>query len=318
MVSGNKSNISYFKRVATSRPFTVRSGNWDLTQSFGHYTHKIGKNYSDSLFLNTKSPGMPLKALLVDDEQNNLENLKFLLENDCSGIEVAGMAQNGRQAREWLQQNQADVVFLDISMPVETGFEMLEKLPEQNFRVIFVTAHDEFTMQAIKASAVDYLLKPLNIAELQNAVSKLHSSYNNQQFIQQNRELIDNLLRNLSPGQPAVKIALPQLGGINFLEVNEIVSLQADSNYTIIHKQDMQKMVVTKTLKDFEDILDPNQFVRIHKSHIVNLKCINEYSTADGGIVKMNDGNVWSISRRQLDFFLQKLKTQHVLFFNRQ
>ena len=261
---------------------------------------------------------MQLKALLVDDEKNNLENLKFLLENDCTGIEVAGMAFNGQQAREWLLHNKADVVFLDISMPVETGFEMLEKLTEQNFRVIFVTAHDEFTMQAIKASAVDYILKPVNIAELQQAVNKLHAGFSNQQFLQQNKALIDNLLKNFSPGQPTVKIALPQLGSINFLEVNEIVSLQADSNYTIIHKHNMQKMVVTKTLKDFEDILDPNQFVRIHKSHIVNIKCITEYSTTDGGIVKMTDGNVWSISRRQLDLFLNKLKTHNVLFFNRQ
>lgn len=136
--------------------------------------------------------------------------------------------------------------------------------------------------------------------------------------MQQNKELIDNLVRNFSPGTNSVKIALPQLGGINFLDVNEIVSLQADSNYTIIHKHDMQKMVVTKTLKDFEDILDSNQFVRIHKSHIVNIKCITEYSTADGGIVRMTDGNVWSVSRRQLDIFLNKLKTQNVLFFNKQ
>lgn len=261
---------------------------------------------------------MSLKALLVDDEKNNLENLKFLLENDCSGIEVAGMAQNGQLAREWLQHNKADVVFLDISMPVETGFEMLERIPHHNFRVIFVTAHNEFAMQAIKASAVDYLLKPVNITELQKAVSKLQTGINNQQFMQQNKELIDNLVRNFSPGTNSVKIALPQLGGINFLDVNEIVSLQADSNYTIIHKHDMQKMVVTKTLKDFEDILDSNQFVRIHKSHIVNIKCITEYSTADGGIVRMTDGNVWSVSRRQLDIFLNKLKTQNVLFFNKQ
>lgn len=258
---------------------------------------------------------MPLKALLVDDEINNLENLKFLLENDCSGVKVAGMAQNGQQAREWLQKNKADVVFLDISMPVETGFEMLEKIPEPDFRVIFVTAHNEFAMQAIKASAVDYLLKPVNITELQQAVIKLHAGLNNQQFLQQNQQLISHLVKNFTPGQAMVKIALPQLGGINFLDVNEIISLQADSNYTIIHKQDMQKSVVTKTLKDFEDILDGNQFVRIHKSHIVNLRHVTEYSTADGGIVKMNDGNVWSISRRQLDMFIQKMKTYNVLFF---
>lgn len=258
---------------------------------------------------------MSLKALLVDDEMNNLENLKFLLENDCTGVEVAGMALNGQLAREWLQHNKADVVFLDISMPVETGFEMLEKITEHNFRVIFVTAHNEFAMQAIKASAVDYLLKPVNITELQQAVGKLQVGLNNQQFLKQNQELISHLVKNFTPGQNMVKIALPQLGGINFLDVNEIISMQADSNYTIIHKQDMQKSVVTKTLKDFEDILDGNQFVRIHKSHIVNLKYITEYSTADGGIVKMTDGNVWSISRRQLDMFLQKMKTHNVLFF---
>ena len=258
---------------------------------------------------------MSVKALLVDDEKNNLENLKFLLEHDCTGIEVAGMAENGQKAREWLQHNKADVVFLDISMPGETGFEMLEKIPDQNFRVVFVTAHNEFALQAIKASAVDYLLKPVNITELQRTVSKLNEGQNNQQFLQENKQLIDNLFKNFSPGQTPVKIALPQLGGITFLDVNEIISLQADSNYTIIHKKDMQKSVVTKTLKDFEDILDGNQFVRIHKSHIVHLKYITEYSTADGGIVKMNDGNVWSISRRQLDLFLQKMKTYNVLFF---
>lgn len=260
---------------------------------------------------------MSLRALLVDDEKNNQENLKFLLENDCEDIEVAGMAENGQMAREWLQHNKADVVFLDISMPIETGFEMLERLPVHDLKVIFVTAHDEFAMQAIKASAVDYLLKPVNISELQRAVTKLQVSKKNQEFLQHNKALIDNLVKNFSNGNAAVKIALPQLGGINFLDVNEIVSLQADSNYTIIHKQDMQKMVVTKTLKDFEDILDANQFVRIHKSHIVNIKCITEYSTADGGIVKMTDGNVWSVSRRQLDVFLIKLKAHNVLFFNR-
>ena len=133
---------------------------------------------------------MPVKALLVDDEKNNLENLKFLLENDCSGIEVTGMVENGKKAREWLQHNKADVVFLDISMPGETGFEMLERLTEHNFRVIFVTAHNEFAMQAIKASAVDYLLKPVNITELQHAVNKLHAGLNNDQFLKQNQELI--------------------------------------------------------------------------------------------------------------------------------
>jgi two-component system, LytTR family, response regulator len=256
-----------------------------------------------------------LKALIVDDEKNNRENLAFLLQHDCAGIAIAGMAENGMQARQWLAQNEADVVFLDISMPLETGFEMLQQIPQQNFRVIFVTAHDEFALQAIKASAVDYLLKPVNIAELQQAVTKLHDSFSNKQYSNQNKTLIDNLVKNFVPGKAPVKIALPQLGGISILDVNEIVSLQADSNYTIIHKKDMQKLVVTKTLKDFEDILDPAVFMRIHKSHMVNLQYITEYSTADGGVVKMEDGNVWPVSRRQQEAFLEKMKNHNVLFF---
>jgi two-component system, LytTR family, response regulator len=257
-----------------------------------------------------------LKALLVDDEINNLENLKFLLENDCYGIEVTGMEQNGKLAREWLEKNKADVVFLDISMPVETGLQMLEKLPAKDFSVVFVTAHNEYAMQAIKASAVEYLLKPVSIAELQKAVLKIQEQHKNKIYVEQNKQLIDNLVNNFSSGKETVKIALPQIGGITFLDINEIVSLQADSNYTILHKTDLQKMVVTKTLKEFEEVLNSDQFVRIHKSHLVNIKCITEYSTADGGIVKMNDGNVWSISRRQLDIFLSKMKEHKVLFFN--
>jgi two-component system, LytTR family, response regulator len=257
-----------------------------------------------------------LKALLVDDEINNLENLKFLLENDCFGIEVVGMVQNGKLGREWLANNKADVIFLDISMPIETGLQMLEKLPKQDFSVVFVTAHNEYAMQAIKASAVEYLLKPVNITELQQTVIKIQEQHKNKIYIEQNKQLIDNLVSNFNAGQETVKIALPQIGGINFLDINEIVSLQADSNYTIVHKTDLQKMVVTKTLKEFEEVLNSDQFVRIHKSNLVNVKCITEYSTADGGIVKMNDGNVWSISRRQLDIFLTKMKEHKVLFFN--
>ena len=113
---------------------------------------------------------------------------------------------------------------------------------------------------------------------------------------------------------PPQKIALPQLGSISFIEVDDMVSLQADSNYTIIHMKDMQKLVISKTLKDFEELLDENQFARIHKSYIVNLRYIKEYSTIDGGIVKMSDGNQWSISRRQLELFLEKMKIASLMF----
>jgi two-component system, LytTR family, response regulator len=249
-----------------------------------------------------------LSAVIVDDESNNIANLKFLLEHDCSGVEVKGSATNATEARALLQAIHPDLVFLDISMPGENGFELLDSLPDRKFQVIFVTAHSEFSMQAIKASAVDYLLKPVNIDDLNAAVTKAQQRLANKTGLMQDQYLLNELLQNIKSKDAPAKIALPQLGGFTFLDINEIVSLQADSNYTIIHKKDMHKIVVTRTLKDFEDILDCNLFLRIHKSYIINLSCVKEYSTADGGMVKMEDGNEWSVSRRQLDLFLQKMK----------
>jgi two-component system LytT family response regulator len=249
-----------------------------------------------------------LKAVIVDDEANNVANLQFLLEHDCPGVEVTGTAANAKEARALLSRISPDLLFLDISMPGENGFELLESLPDRKFQVIFVTAHSEFAIQAIKASAVDYLLKPVNIDALNSAVNKVQQRMNNKTSLAQDQYLLNELLQNIKSKEAPAKIALPQLGGYIYLDISQIVSLQADSNYTIIHKKDMQKLVVTRTLKDFEEILDNNLFLRVHKSYIVNLSCVKEYSTSDGGMVKMEDGNVWSVSRRQLDLFLQKMK----------
>jgi two-component system LytT family response regulator len=255
-----------------------------------------------------------LKALLVDDEVKNLTSLAFLLHNDCEGIEVAYEASSAKQAREWLKLNTVDVIFLDITMPGEDGFKFLANLVLKSTKVVFVTAHNEFALQAIKANAVDYILKPVHIDELQKAVEKIKLSLDNPIAKEQNQLLLQHLLDSVSQKIPIKKIAVPQLGSIRFIALEEIVSLQADSNYTIIHLKDMQKLVISKTLKDFEDLLDDQQFARIHKSYIVNLNYIREYSTIDGGVVKMIDGNQWSISRRQLDIFLEKMKVATVMF----
>lgn len=255
-----------------------------------------------------------ITALLIDDEINNLENLQFLLEHDCEGVQVIGTAQSAEQARLWLNKNTADVIFLDIAMPLENGFQFLESVSIKNFQIIFVTAYNEFALQAIKASALDYLLKPININELQRAVEKLKQKLSHSVIQSIQQDLIHNLLETVNKNTSSKKIALPQLGGIQFIELDEIVSLQADSNYTIIHLVSMQKMVISKTLKEFDELLDATQFARIHKSYIVNLKYVKEYSSIDGGIVKMTDGNHWSISRRQLDSFLFKMKTASLMF----
>jgi two-component system, LytTR family, response regulator len=258
---------------------------------------------------------MMIKALIVDDEQNNIDNLQFMLENDCAGVTVVGTAHNGTEARQWLNMNDVDVVFLDISMPGESGLQMLELLTDKDFSIVFVTAHNEYAIQAIKASAIDYLLKPVNIADLQNTIGKLHTALDNHNYIAQNKILVNQLVKNLHQNVLPTKIALPQLGTTTFLDIEEIVSIQADSNYSIIHKQDMQKVIVTKILKDFEDILDEQKFIRVHKSHIVNISYIKEYSTLDGGVVKMKDGNIWPVSRRQIETLLQRMKENSVLFF---
>lgn len=255
-----------------------------------------------------------LKALLVDDEVNNLESLQFLLHNDCEGVKVVAKAINAREAREWLAHHTVDVIFLDINMPGENGFQFLSSLASQDFKIVFVTAYNEYALQAIRASALDYILKPVSIEELQNAVEKVKRSVNSPVAAEQNQQLLAHFLQTVNKKNLPKKIALPQLGGISFIEVDDMVSLQADSNYTIIHMNNMQKLVISKTLKEFEELLDQTQFSRIHKSYIVNLRCIKEYSTTDGGIVKMTDGNQWSISRRQLDSFLEKMKTASLMF----
>lgn len=255
-----------------------------------------------------------LKALLVDDEIKNLTSLEFLLHHDCDGVEVAYKASSAKLARDWLKTNHADVIFLDITMPGEDGFQFLTSLEPKTVKVVFVTAHNEFALQAIKASAVDYILKPVHIEELKKAVHKIKLSLGNPLATEQHKLLMQHLLDSVNKKGPIKKIAVPQLGSIRFIDLDEIVSLQADSNYTIIHLKDMQKLVISKTLKDFEELLNDNQFARIHKSYIVNLSYIKEYSTIDGGVVKMIDGNQWSISRRQLDIFLEKMKIATVMF----
>lgn len=255
-----------------------------------------------------------MKALLVDDEENNLENLAFLLHHDCEGIDVVGKALNAQEARLFLSQQTVDVIFLDIQMPGETGFQFLQSIAPIQYNVIFVTAYNEFSLQAIKANAIDYILKPIRIEDLQQAISRLTYLLKNQQAAALNQELMQNFLKLGNPNSTPKRIALPQLGSVNYLDVDEIVSLQADGNYTIIHKRNMQKLVISKNLKDFEDILDAKQFVRIHKSYIVNLDQVQEYSTIDGGVAKMRDGSEWSISRRQLDAFLSKMSASSLSF----
>lgn len=258
---------------------------------------------------------MRIRTIIVDDERNNQQTLDLLLA-DIDSIELIGKAANANEARALVAAHQPELLFLDINMPGEDGFQFLASIPKREFEVIFVSAYNDYGIKALKVSAADYLLKPVSYDELEQAVNKVAGIINSKssQQAQQHRSIIDNLIQNTQLPPQAVKIALPHVGGISFINLEDISYLQADSNYTILHRVNMQKLVVSKTLREFEDILQDKGFMRVHKSNIVNLRYVKEYSTLEGGVVRMNDGCEVAISRRMQDEFLKRMSDYSVSF----
>lgn len=248
-----------------------------------------------------------IHALLIDDDKLNCESLKYLLEHDCEDVAVVGMVYGAEQARQFLKENkqQPDLIFLDINMPGETGFQFLASLPQRNFEVVFATAYDDYALQALKVSAVDYLVKPISIDDLQEALKKMRSKQKESNRAEE-KELLENLLHNIQhPLQ--TKIALPYVGGVKFVELSEITHFEADSNYTIVHLSNLQKIVVSRVMHDFEDVVNPEQFLRIHKSYIVNLHYVKEYSGVQGGELILSDGNTIAFSKKYYEAFLSRM-----------
>ena len=258
---------------------------------------------------------MSIRTLIVDDERNNQQTLELLLE-DIDAVEVVGKAAGAEAARAMVATLKPQLILLDINMPGEDGFQFLESIAERDFEVIFVSAYNDYGIKALKASAADYLLKPVSYDELVLAVEKVARilSGKNAPQMNQQRSIIDNLIQNIKLPPQAIKIALPHVGGISFINLEDISYLQADSNYTILHRVNLQKLVVSKTLKDFEDILQDKGFMRVHKSNIVNLRYVKEFSTLEGGIIRMHDGGEVAISRRMQEAFLKQMGTYSVGF----
>lgn len=259
---------------------------------------------------------MPIRTIIVDDERANRQTLELLLE-DLPQISVVGKAADAGAARTLIAAEQPQLVFLDINMPGEDGFGLLASIPQRSFEVIFVSAYNDYGIRALRVSAADYLLKPVSFDELTAAVEKVERIVNGITSgsgpAANGQVIVDNLLRNVqTPG--AMKIALPHLGGISFVPLEDISYLQADSNYTIVHRVSGQKLVVSKTLKEFEDILQDRGFLRVHKSNIVHLRYVKEYSTGEGGTIHMADGSEVAISRRLQDEFLKRMSAYSVGF----
>jgi two-component system LytT family response regulator len=248
---------------------------------------------------------MEITCVIIDDEPNNIQNLETILQSHCTGIQVAGTALNADEGIAAIRTHQPGIVFLDIQMPGKSGFEVLKEFDSPAFEVIFITAYDQYGIQAIKFSALDYLLKPINIPELKQAVEKAR-----QKLLAKDKDnKLENLLEYMKRGQKEVpKIALPTLNEIRYIKVDEIIRCEASDNYTMFYIQNDERILVCKTLKDFAELLQPHGFVRTHQSHLVNTHFVKSYLKEDGGALQMNDLVKIPISRQNRDMVKNALR----------
>lgn len=236
-----------------------------------------------------------LTAIIIDDEFHGRENLKSLLENYCPEIIVLNCADSVPSAKKLVEIHQPDVVFLDINMPILNGFDFLNEFELRNFMVVLVTAFQDFGINAVKANVNDYLLKPIDIRELKLTVKKL-LAFKSAKKTEESTPKMD-------------KLVLPTSHGFEVLVFDELLRLEAEGYYTLLHIAGGKKKLVTRTLKDFEESLPCDRFFRTHKSHLVNLKFVKEYSNSGGAYITMVDGSKVELSRRKSAEFILKIKS---------
>jgi len=245
-----------------------------------------------------------LTAIIVDDEPYCCETLAVLLQRYCPDVRVTAICSSSAEALKAIQALQPQLLFLDIEMPHMNGFELLEKLPQINFELIFTTSYDQYAIKAIRFSALDYLLKPIDREELVRAVKK--AVERQQQPLPQQLEIL--LQRLHQPAAAVSKIALPTMDGLLMIAIDAIISCESDSNYTIIFQKNKQKAIVSRTLKEMEEILEDHAFLRVHNSFIVNLNEVNKYVKGEGGYLIMSDGSTIDVSRSRKEMLLKKLQ----------
>ena len=244
-----------------------------------------------------------IKAVIIDDETDSIETLKWKLENYCSNVEIVAFFDSPSEGVEYLKKNPPDLLFLDIEMPMLTGFDVLEELGRDiPFDIIFTTAYDNFGIQAVKFSALDYLLKPVQNKELKDAIDK-HLKKTHQKIP---NEQIDSLLANVRERKRG-RIALASKESIEFVDPRDIVACEANSNYTNVYLSEGKKRVISKTLKEFEEMLTPFDFFRPHNSHLVNLNHVREFIRGDGGYLVMENKMKVPVSKNKREELLQLL-----------
>ena len=246
---------------------------------------------------------MNIKSIIVDDEKHGRENLTGILKEFCSNVELLGEANSVETAIPLIKTKNPDLVFLDIEMPRANGFQLLEHFKDVPFEVIFVTAYGNYAIKAIRFSASDYLLKPINSKDLKTAVDRVALRIQQKQENQRMKQLVYNINQ---PNNP--RIGLPTADRIEFVEVNKIIRCKGEGNYTHIYFEGNKHLLVAKTLVEFEDLLQEYSFIRVHKTHLVNLKHVVAYVKKDGGILQLSNNDELAVSRRRKDYVQQMLK----------
>lgn len=248
-----------------------------------------------------------LTALIVDDEQQSRETLERMLVNFCPEVSILGKASSVAEAVPLIDTQKPDVVFLDIEMPGGNGFTLLENYEEFPFEVIFTTAHDLYAINAIKFSALDYLLKPVNIRELQEAVKRAEKKLGKKEEADR-RQKMETLKTNLAQGDASfTKIALPTSEGIDFIEIKDIIRVEAGRSYSNFHLKGRKKLIVSRPLSEYEEFLEAYNFFRTHKSHMINLSHLVKYVKGKGGYVIMDDDSHVDVSVRRKEALLQRI-----------
>jgi len=247
-----------------------------------------------------------MKALLVDDEPDGIRTLQKLLEVHCPQVLIVGTSSNADMAREQINQLKPDVVFLDIQMPGKTGLDLLTEIADKDFEVIFVTAYNEYMLQALQYSAADYLLKPVDEDRLVEAVQRVQQRLTAGKKEERNNALMHNLGKAGHPSE--MRLCLPTLKGFIVLKLEEIIYCEAERSYTIFHLENNKTVTVSKPLLEYDYLLTDTSFLRVHKSFLINLLHVKEYQRGEGGVIIMSNNAEIEVSRRKKELFLMKVK----------
>lgn len=245
-----------------------------------------------------------VRAVIIDDEPKNLRILSRLLNDYCPMVALVGEADNGQAGIELIRREKPNLVFLDIEMPYGNAFDMLDALQPVDFEIIFVTAFDTYSLKAFRYSALDYLLKPIDIGELKKAVGRAveRITAKKMDFMQ-----LELLLNRLGKSQSVInKLALPSDEGLIFVSVEDIIRCESKGGYTYFYKQNGEKVISSRNIKEYEDILPENIFFRVHNSHIINLQFVKKYHKGRGGCIEMQDGALIEVAIRRKDDFLSR------------